>query len=383
MREHRPWTSGGGGPVPQALGGSAQAGLTRALPWWPWHVACPTVAMLLVAKALRPNRLGPMGWGVLALGLGTVLALTLGAQSWAQLAAVLAVALWVGGTALWGRQAALEGLGPELWHPALARMAWPLGLVAVGLWCLLRTGCLPEPLALILSGGTGDRPAWPFGHPNALGAALVLPCACLSFGSGGPAKLGVVLLGVAATGSRAAGLAALALLLLGLGRARAPWAWPLVVAVLLLAGLALGPAGWAHWGALNPLHPAFDHARLEVWAWTWGQSWRHPFLGFGPLAWWPLPLVLRPGLPHPHQAYLHLAWALGWPLAIAWVGLAWGAAWRLCRLGQEARALGAGLLAWWAIAGVDEAILELRLLGLATLLVAWAWTWRPALGPCA
>lgn len=392
--------------------GSPASGALRAFrgACWLWPFGALPVALALLSGGLPRGGMAPAGRGalwarrawILALAWAS-LALAWGASSWSGLVAGALALLGAAWAAAVGWRVGRGGLAGAL--GLLRALAWS-GALASGLavmaWALLRAGLWPEPWAAWLSGGTGDRAAFPLGHPNQLAAALLLPwAATLALACQGGRwawLLPPLALAFFASGSRAGLLGAALVLALVLGRqaqswgqdaarlkgAKASvgsWAWWVAGGLLVLALgslLALDPWWFSRWAALNPKHPSFDVDRLGAWAQAWHMLAQRPLLGCGPEAW-----ALRPKLwvgwplPHPHQAYLHLALAFGALPALLLGALGFGAAWRGWRLpGPQAwpiQALASVLLAWCLMAFVDEALAEARLALLACALGAYLW----------
>lgn len=382
------------GALPMLLGGLGALGWSRSpgagqawgriggprLGAWPQRLGALALLWALVAGCASAQ--GPLE--ALAIWLAAGLVLGLGALGWRA-----------------GRVAS-EAQGRR-WLQALALSGAAVGLLTLALALALRAPAGLGPWVATLSGGTGDRPAFPFGHPNQLAAALVLAtgaAGALALRGGRWAWVLLWLLAaLVATGSRAGLIGAtLALGALGLRQAlawraeahlaggRRPFAFPwpplalgLGAVALLGVGFALNPWWAARWLALTPSHPSFDQARLAAWEQAWLMVVARPWWGWGWDAWAWAPKVLAQALPHPHQAYLHVALVLGLPGAALAATWGWGAvvrAWRLAgRRAWPAWGLASGLGACLAMGLVDEALLELRLLALAIALGACLWAW--------
>lgn len=281
-----------------------------------------------------------------------------------------------------GTAAAARGLA---WGPAAGAV-----LAAVGLLQLRGL----DPVLNAVGELTGGRAGSWVGSPVALGCvlAMLVPLALRSALDGespgrrrsGWAFLGLMLLGLAATLSRGAWLAAAAAAaayLLGSGRAltRRTLA-ALAVAAVLGGGAAVALTGRSRATAHS------DSGRMATWRAAWSMFAAHPLLGVGPDAFTLAlgrhkgPDFLRAYGPAGRQGHAHndILQALATTGAVGLAAYLWllVAAWRRFKnalrepsLRADAAAAGAGLLAAFLVAKVNP--LNLDALALAAAFLGW------------
>jgi tetratricopeptide (TPR) repeat protein len=280
----------------------------------------------------------------------------------------------------WARRRPLQG-----WEPQ-ALQAWRWALLAL---------CAT---ALALQGG--QRVSGSFGNAAYLAGFLVLSWPLLL---GRPWALGLALLTLVATGTRAAWLA-LAVQGAWLAWREARWRRGIALVGALLAGAAA-----LRWGLQDFLRPT---ARLQVWQRTLAAAWERPWLGHGFEAFalqmdgrWGAALTQQLAetaqyVEHPHQVLLSVFFHTGL-VGLLGFGLALGLLWR-ARLDPALRLGLLGLLAQAqfdryffhaGLLGPPALLLALRLprparglsialaLGLSALAMVPLWQWRQAVGP--